>query len=401
MKILRLTGLLCLAVLVLCAFDVSAQIQIRIPKIGQPKATPSPAATPVSGPGPVQPPVSNTGNNSTSVAQPPAAGDTPLLLKTTLDIRCDTEARYWKMPGESNYTSWVPQSKFKVRYAGATTLRLMAEYFTPDGKSWYTETLKPNMTNQSEKTTDIMTDRVSGRFEGKATIATGLFGVKITDTRDGSVLFQGKFKVGKFKYGPNIPMFKNQYDYFVDQDWNLPVGYVWLDWAKDRNAPAPTVSMWIKGETRLDDIEARLFLNGQQILTTDDMGAASSVQQRYPNSLESKDTHRWELFNFEWYKFKYAATPQGRRMFPQARFVNDSDGDYMVKVFHKGVQIREVAFIISGGNFADNGIASGNGFNDQKVIVSVKVMGDKDKWSSATWKADAFYGNPLTGFMWP
>ncbi len=257
------------------------------------------------------------------------------------------------------------------------------------------------MSNAADKTVEINSERGPGRFEGKSTIATGLYGVKITDTRDGAVLFQGKFKVGKFKTGPNIPMFRNQNDFFVDQDWNLPIGYAWLNWAKDKNAPAPTVSMWIKGETRLDDLEARLFYNGQQILTTDEMGAASSVQQRYPNSLENKDTHRWELFDFEWYKFKYAANQTGRNMFRQARFMNESDGNYTVKVFHKGIQIREASFTVSGGVFADNGVASSNGFSDNKVIIPVKIMGDKDKWNSATWKSDAFYANPLTGFNWP
>ncbi|MBX7055394.1 MAG: hypothetical protein K1X36_10590 [Pyrinomonadaceae bacterium] len=383
----------------LTAIAASGQFTLKIPKVGQPKPTPSPSA------GPPANPATNAGStmpidNSGSV-QPPAAGDTPVLLKTTLDIRCDTEARYWKMPSESNYTSWIPMVKFKVLYAGAAKLRLIAEYTTPDGKPWFSETLKPNTSNAAEKTTEIITDRVSGRFEGKSTTATGLFGVKITDSRDGSVLFQGKFKVGKFKYGPAIPMFKNQYDFFVDQDWNLPFGYVWLDWGRDRNAPPPTVSVWIKGETRLDDLEARLFLNGQQILTTDEMGAATSAQSRYPNSLENKDTHRWELFNFEWYKFKYAATPQGRKMFPQARFVNESDGAYQVKIYHKGKQIRELSFNISGGKFAENGVAAANGFADGKVIVPVRVMGDKDKWSPATWKADAFYGNPVNGFTWP
>lgn len=382
-------------VFALCTAAAYGQI-IKMPRLG-PKPTPAPIGSPV---GPVQTPV-DRGNNGPATAQPPAAGDSPQILKTTLDVRCDTENHYWKLPNESNYTSWIPQLKFKVRYAGATKLRLMAEYFTPDGKSWYTETLSTNMSNGADKTVDLNTDRVSGRFEGKSTIATGLFGVKITDTRDGSVLFQGKFKVGKFKYGPNIPMFKNQNDFFVDQDWNLPVGYVWLDWGRDKNAPPPTVSMWIKGETRLDDLEARLFYNGQQIATTDDMGAATSVQQRYPNSLENKDTHRWELFDFEWYKYKYAANAQGRKMFPQAKFMNDMDGTYTVKVFHKAVQIREVSFTVSGGTLADNGVASSNNFADNKVIVPVKITGDKDKWSSATWKADAFYANPLTGFTWP
>lgn len=381
------------------AVHSSGQITLKLPKVGQPKPTPSPVSSP-----PVSPGTSPTGSVSsanTGTAQPPAASDTPVLLKTTLDIRCDTEARYWKLPSESNYTSWIPMVKFKVLYSGAAKLRLNADYTTPDGKPWFSETLKPNTSNAAEKTTEIITDRVSGRFEGKSTIATGLFGVKITDSRDGSVLFQGKFKVGKFKYGPAIPMFKNQFDFFVDQDWNLPFGYVWLDWGRDRNAPPPTVSVWIKGETRLDDLEARLFLNGQQILTTDDMGGVTSVQSRYPNSLENKETHRWELFNFEWYKFKYAATPQGRKMFPQARFVNESDGAYQVKIYHKGQQIRELSFNISGGKFADNGVAGSNGFSEGKVIVPVRVMGDKDKWSSTTWKADAFYGNPVNGFNWP
>lgn len=384
-------------VLAFSAISVSGQI-FKLPQLG-PKPTPKPVSTPTMG-GPVQTP-NNSGNNSgPSNAQPPTATENPVLLKTTLDIRCDTENRYWKMPTESNYTSWIPQLKFKVRYAGATKLRLMAEYFTPDGKPWFSETLGTNMSNATEKTVDINSERGSGRFENKSTIATGLFGVKITDSRDGSVLFQGKFKVGKFKYGPNIPMFKNQNDFFVDQDWNLPIGYVWLNW-KDRNAPAPTVSMWIKGEMRLDDLEARLFYNGEQIATTDDMGAAESVQQRYPNSLENKETHRWELFNFEWYKYKYAANTQGRNMFRQARFMNDSDGSYTVKVFHKGVQIREASFSVAGGMIADNSIASSNNFTDGKTIIPVKIMGDKDKWSSATWKSDAFYANPLSGFTWP
>ena len=400
MKNTRFAGWFAISAVMVASSTAFAQFPINIPKLGQPK----PTATPVSIARTTSQPVdtsTTTAATTGSTAQPPTAGENPVLLKTTLDIRCDTEARYWKLPTESNYTSWIPMVKFKVLYAGAAKLRLTAEYFTPDGKPWFSETLRPNTSQAVEKTTEIITDRVSGRFEGKSTNATGLFGVKITDTRDGTVLFQGKFKVGKFKYGPNIPMFKNQNDFFVDQDWNLPIGYVWLDWGRDRNAPAPTVSLWLKGENRLDDLEGRLFFNGQQILTTDDMGAVSSRESRYPNSLENKETHRWELYNFEWYKFKYAATPQGRKMFPQARFMNESDGNYTLKVFHKGVQIREVSFKVSGGLFDDNGIASSNGFSDSRYIVPVKIMGDKDKWNPATWKADAFYSNSLTGFVWP
>lgn len=382
-----------ISIILVSSCAAAAQI-IKLPKIPT-RPTPAPVPTPTIGTnkGPTVP----TNNGA---AQPPQATDKPELLKTSLDIRCDTWNKYWKLPNESNYTSWLPQVRFQVRYAGTVKLRLNAEYFTPDGKPWFTETLKQDRIDNAAKTVEIITDRIPNRHDGKATIATGLYGVKIVDSGDGSVLFQGKFKVGKFKWGPAIPMFKNQHDFFVDQDWNLPIGYVWLNW-KDKNAPPPTVSMWIKGETRLDDLEAKLFYNGEQIATTDDMGAAHSVQARYPNSLENKDTHRWELFDFEWYKWKYAATPTGRNMFRQARFMNDMDGQYTVKVFHKGVQIREASFSVSGGVLADNGVAKGNNFPDGKVIIPVKVMGDKDKWNGATWKADAFYTNPLAGFPAP
>src|SRR5438034_924454 len=130
MKKYQLTGLLLVSLLLTGVLTTTAQIRINVPKIGQPKATPSPASSPSTLNAPA---TQNPTNGTTGSAQPPTAGDNAQLLKTTLDIRCDTENHYWKLPTESNYTSWIPMLKFKVRYAGAAKLRLMAEYFTPDG----------------------------------------------------------------------------------------------------------------------------------------------------------------------------------------------------------------------------------------------------------------------------
>jgi hypothetical protein len=33
-----------------------------------------------------------------------------------------------------------------------------------------------------------------------------------------------------------------------------------------------------------------------------------------------------------------------------------------------------------------------------RIVVPVKVLGTLDKWNAATWRTDAFYGNPLSGF---
>ncbi len=41
------------------------------------------------------------------------------------------------------------------------------------------------------------------------------------------------------------------------------------------------------------------------------------------------------------------------------------------------------------------------GLKTYRVLLPVRVMGNADKWNPATWKTDAFYGNPLTGFTPP
>jgi hypothetical protein len=73
-------------------------------------------------------------------------------------------------------------------------------------------------------------------------------------------------------------------------------------------------------------------------------------------------------------------------------------GEYTVKVFYQGQQVRETQFKIADGNFVDNGIAKQNGISTDKVLLPVKVMGSVDKWNAATSKTEGFYGNPLMGF---
>jgi hypothetical protein len=372
----------------------------QFPKIGQPKPTPTPKVSTNPNNNSTNNNSNSNNNSSTDLQQKPMANETPVFLKTTLDVRCDMENRYWKLPNESNYTSWIPQVKFKVFYKSNVQLRYLAEYFTPDGKSWFSETLNQSSSNFDYQTVEISSSRGgSDRFVNKSTIAVGTYGVKITNTRDNSVVFEGKFKVGKYKYGPNIPMFKNQYSFYVEQDWNLPIGYVWLDWATTGTASAlPKVSVWIKDDIRAGDLEARLFYNGQELATTDDMGEVRDTDYRYPNVYEDKALAYWKLWDFAWYKFRYLSSLQARKNFPIAKFLNDMDGEYTVKILYKAQQIREVKFSVSGGNLVDNGIAKQNNFTENKIIVPVKIMNTTEKWNANAWKTDAFYANPLTGF---
>jgi hypothetical protein len=60
----------------------------------------------------------------------------------------------------------------------------------------------------------------------KAVVSAGIFGLKITNSKTNEVAFQCKFKVNKKPAFPGETQYKNRFEFFVDNDWNLPIGYV-------------------------------------------------------------------------------------------------------------------------------------------------------------------------------
>ena len=52
------------------------------------------------------------------------------------------------------------------------------------------------------------------------------------------------------------------------------------------------------------------------------------------------------------------------------------------------------------GHIVDNHIASASGLNTYRVVAPAQVLGaDDGQWDREAWKAGAFYGHPLSGFM--
>jgi len=159
--------------------------------------------------------------------------------------------------------------------------------------------------------------------------------------------------------------------------------------------------MWFKGGIGTTDLEARLYYNGKELATTDAGGNVEAVERRSPKRAGNDQALHWDLYQFSWpRKILFIVTEEARNYAANRNrlYINQMPGEYTVKVFYKGEQVRETKFNIDGGNFADNGIAKQNSISTDKVILPVKVMGNVDKWNAATWKTEAFYGNPLTGF---
>jgi hypothetical protein len=327
----------------------------------------------------------------------PTGTSKPVFLRDTLEVQIQSRETYWKVPNQNYYTSWIPRVQFELLHDGSSKLRYTAEWANPDGSPWFTEGL--GYLHNTEQLSTIRSDYSDDLMNTKAAVTTGTFGLKIIDSKTSEVVFSGKYKVKKQPSFPGEPQYRNRNEFYVDNDWNLPIGYVGFAADAGWTNPPPVVFMWFKGRLEQKDFEARLILNGEEIASTDDNGIVNIYQYRGENCLRFADTCRFQQFGFYWPKFIVENSSWVRERKPNSIFTRDKPGKYTVKVFHKGVQVRETEFEIDrDGRLVRNAFSEQMPLTDHKIVVPVRVMGSLDKWNSVTWKADAFYGNPLSGF---
>lgn len=388
----------------------SAQFTIKIPKI--PKVEkPKTDQTKTARGGTAGDPSSAASTSKSADSRAGAASSSDALLRRvpptgvprfmidTIEIRIQSENRYWKVPNQDYYTSWVPQVRFDVFFDNSTRVRYNAEWFNPDGTPWFTEPLDVGV-ESAARTVQISSPYSGELFQTKTVVSTGTYSVKVVNTKNNETVFQGKFKVNKIPLEPGEARRKNQMLFYVDNDWTLPVGYVGFDYTTYFDFdPKPMVFMWFKGDLNAKDFEARLYHDGQEVATTDDGGSINNDRTFGDGCFLKVEVCKYRLWYFDWKNFIVEnGAPGVRQKYPNAVFTRDKPGEYTVKVFHRGTQVREAKFSIDA-----RGWIAPNAFSDQifltnyRIAVPVKVMGTLDKWNGATAKIDQFYGNPLAG----
>ncbi len=382
--------------------SISAQFNIKIPKINKPKT---------------EQPKTNEGNSganqnsgmrskdSAGFMAKPRPTNVPVLLKDSINIMVTTSNNYWKTPNEQNHSSWMPRIQFGLFYDESEKIHHKVEWLKPDGSLWFSQPVEDRQTRYTSEIANT-----------QATDAAGIYGVRLVNSKTKEVVFQGKFKVGKIMFNPGEPRYKNQAMFYVDNDWSLPVGYVGFDWNDSWDYdPSPTVYLWFKGDLKREDFEARLFFNNQQVTSTDDGGiitdGSTFAEKRNPDScFENTEVCRYTLWNFKWKNFRVESFDPVEhklssgyvRKEPNAVYTKDKPGEYTVKIFYKGTQVRETKFTVQeNGYLAPNAYASHIPLDRLKAVIPVKIMGTLDKYNATAWKTEAFYGNPLTGFVAP
>ena len=347
-----------------------------------------------------------------------ATVDAQTINKPSIQITLRTHREYYRNGQRDQETwSWTPQIIYRVVgpiFAGS---QLSAEFTLPSGKPWIKFDCATNETKAGywwETQCGMNSNEVK---DEQATIETGMAGFKINLKNElegtNKTIFTGKFKVEKFHVGVvDLPKFKNNFSYYVNYDWDLPIGYIYsydaMD-AKPGYPPSPTEGKlefvtWFKGDPKLIDFGkyvAYLYYQGKLVADTmlNETESDTGCQVTNAASDESANTYCRRKFGFK--AWVWNKQPQ----FSPANYFKmyQNPGEYEIKILQNGKLARTAKFTMgSKYNLVDTGIGSANNLGTGRFVVPVQVIGDQDgQWDHNAYKTDAFFGNTLTGFSLP
>jgi hypothetical protein len=327
----------------------------------------------------------------------------PYVYKSSLRINTYHFLRYWPNPNAKeptyNFGSWTPKVEFNVQGPLEGGSQVSLTFTKPDGTKWFSVNLE---------TPEIPADQfASFRYddtskEKLATILTGTFGLTINLanalTKTNKTLFTGKFDVAKFHYGGNAPDAKNNFDYYVSHDWNLPIAQLVWSEEEDERTPRLRVNMWFRGEKDSTKMAGYLFYKGKQVASTKMNGSAQETVTLRPGTTEPNFYwSRWTLY--------FTLVSSGLKMesannYDALYFLDKNPGEYEIKVLYDGKLARTAKFTIGpDGKFVDNGLAEKNKMGKGVILLPATVEAGIDGKADITkYKAQAYYYNPVVGF---
>jgi hypothetical protein len=347
---------------------------------------------------------------STSVKAAPD-DDQPTVVKDTVQVTAFTYNVY---KGNYDNWSWAPIIKYRVNGPIPSGAQLYVEFSLPTGL-WVkfdcgTEETTAGRWYQTE------CGGRDGVPEDKSSTYTGLvtFNIKLRNELAGtnSTLFTGKAKVEKAHSNEAGPKAVNKWVYFINHDWNLPIGYVYLtpDSLKGWDWPDFHVAFWIRGDSYRWD--PHVFYQGKEIgriaLDGDQIGRAgceSEVDNNTTHYVEETlpQKAKWSRIVCSFPNIKgLAKNIEMPSLIPgqvgQIYNLAENPGEYEFKILQNNKLSRSMKFSVSKDGLVENGIATNSKLGRNRVIVPVQIIGDQDGvWDKNAWK-DAFYGNPLVGF---
>jgi hypothetical protein len=339
-----------------------------------------------------------------------ASQDQPTIAKDSIQVTGFTNGSY---RGNYDMWSWVPRMEYIVNGPIASGSQLYVEYTIPGSAP-----VKFDCATQPTQKGYWVKTECGGRDipEAKSTTYVGPvnFAIRMRNELSGTdaTLFNGKMKVAKARSHETGPKFANHFVYYVDHDWNLPIGYIFYspDQVFGWDLAGFNVAFWVRGAAVR--LEPHLFYEGKEVGMVYFQGEQVS-KPSCSSELENTTTHyvedslpqkaRWARVKCYFPAVKsWDKTPGGRPNAKEMFMVASNPGGYEVKVLWNNKLARSLKFTVGAEGGFNNGIASANKLGSDRIIIPVTIIGDQDgQWDRAAWKTEAFYGNPLTGFTPP
>ncbi len=286
---------------------------------------------------------------------------------------------------------WSPNLRLKISGPISSSSAIVAEYTLPNGKPWVK--VECENVSQTEDNEFLTLNDCGNRLEDKDAITqTGVFGftVKLTDalSNTNKVLFKGKFTVGRGLYNPSGQADRSkQFYYYVDQDWRLPLAYVFP--YTDDATQNLYVENWIKGPiVDASKIRGYLFYRGKQVSEDSISGDLRAT----PPELKAWEYHQVVI--------KFPALVSKPVADGYAGFkLWENPGEYEFKLMRDNKVVRTAKFTIGpdGKPKDSTGARASASIARDGILIKTTVDGGDGTIRKDAYKTEAFFHNPPSG----
>ena len=340
-----------------------------------------------------------TGLFVVSAGSSAASQDQPTVYKNWVVVKANTINSY---KGNFDTWSWLPLVTFRANGRLPSGAHYYVEFTQPGGAAWVKLDCESDASGRGYE--------CGGPNDSKenSILAVGpvSFAIKMKNELAGSdaTLFTGKAKVEKVlsnEYGPKAA---KEFVYFVNQDWNMPIGYIVVN--TDNNYF--NVAFWVRGES--GNTDPHLFYQGKEVgiifhedIQVGQPSCDTEVEINPTISTAESVPHRgkWRRMLCE-FRTVLGQNKGEQFGFGKPHYLGENPGEYEFKLLRNKQLARSIKFTVGPDGGFENGINAANKVGGRRTIVPVTIIGDQDgPWDKTAWKTEAFYGNPLTGFTPP
>jgi hypothetical protein len=339
----------------------------------------------------------------------PIDQDQPTIAKDSVQLTAFTLDAYRKT---YDLWSWVPSIEFRVNGPIASGSQLYVEFSIPGTGPWVKFDCR---TEETQKGYWWKTE-CGGRQipEDKGSTHTGrvAFAIKMRNELVGTdaTLFTGSASVEKAPSNLGGPKAASKFVYYVNHDWNLPIGYVFLtpDDVSGWKKTILNVAFWTRGSYHAG-FEPHLFYQGREVGKVFLEGREVSKPVCDPE-VDNSTTHsvadsipqkaKWVRVKCRFFGVQgWDTTGDDTSLFGPLHQLIKNPGEYEFKVLWNNRLARSIKFTVGPEGKPNDSVTVANKLGSNRAIVPVQIIGDQDgQWNRLAWKTEAFYNNPLTGF---